>query len=129
MILSAILYPTGPRPGLPVLRVGGEERFQSDERRIAMPLYIMLSNLTSDGLETIRKKPDRIREVEEELKEMGVEIKGQWAVLGEYDFVNLVEAPDNLTVARASVQIGSRGSVSIVTMPAIPVEDFINSMK
>ena len=94
-----------------------------------MPLYIMLSNLTSDGLETIKNKPDRIREVESELREMGVEIKGQWAVLGEYDFVNLVEAPDNLTVARASVQIGSRGSVSIVTMPAIPVEDFIDSMK
>lgn len=94
-----------------------------------MPLYIMLSNLTSDGLETIRKKPDRIREVDKELKEMGVEIKGQWAVLGEYDFVNLVEAPDNATIARASVKVGSRGSVSIVTMPAIPVEEFIESMK
>jgi len=94
-----------------------------------MPLYIMLSNLTSEGLETIKKKPERILEVEQELKEMGVVIKGQWAVLGEYDFVNLVEAPDNETVARASVEIGSRGSVSLVTMPAIPVRDFIESLK
>ena len=94
-----------------------------------MPLYIMLSNLTSEGLETIKKKPERILEVEQELKEMGVVIKGQWAVLGEYDFVNLVEAPDNETVARASVEIGSRGSVSLVTMPAIPVSDFIESLK
>ena len=94
-----------------------------------MPLYIMLSNLTSDGLQTIRKKPERIREVDKELKDMGVEIKGQWAVLGEYDFINLVEAPDNQTVARASVEIGSRGSVSIVTMPAIPVEEFIKNLK
>lgn len=94
-----------------------------------MPLYIMLSNLTSEGLETIKKKPERILEVEQELKEMGVVIKGQWAVLGEYDFVNLVEAPDNETVARASVEIGSRGSVSLVTMPAIPVGDFIESLK
>lgn len=94
-----------------------------------MPLYIMLSNLTSDGLETIRKKPERILEVEEELKAMGITIKGQWAVLGEYDFVNLVEAPDNDTIAKASVQIGSRGSVSIVTMPAIPVQEFIKSLK
>jgi uncharacterized protein with GYD domain len=94
-----------------------------------MPVYIMLSTLTSDGLETIKERPDRINEVSEELKAMGVAVKGQWAVLGEYDFVNLVEAPDNETVARASVEIGSRGSVSMVTMPAIPVEDFIKSLK
>jgi uncharacterized protein with GYD domain len=92
-------------------------------------MYIMLSTLTADGLETIKKKPERITEVAEELKAMGVTIKGQWAVLGEYDFVNLVEAPDNETVARASVEIGSRGSVSMVTMPAIPVEKFIASLK
>ena len=94
-----------------------------------MPVYIMLSTLTSDGLQTIKKKPDRIIEVGEELKSMGVTVKGQWAVLGEYDCVNLVEAPDNETVARASVEIGSRGSVSMVTMPAIPVEEFIASLK
>ena len=94
-----------------------------------MPMYIMLSTLTSDGLTTIKKKPDRITEVGEELQTMGVTIKGQWAVLGEYDFVNLVEAPDNETVARASVEIGSRGSVTMVTMPAIPVEEFIASLK
>ena len=94
-----------------------------------MPIYIMLSTLTSDGLETIKKKPERIMEVGEELKAMGVTVKDQWAVLGDYDFVNIVEAPDNETVARASVEIGSRGSVSMVTMPAIPVEDFIARLK
>ena len=94
-----------------------------------MPIYIMLSTLTSDGLETIKDNPDRIIEVSGELSDMGVTVKGQWAVLGEYDFVNLVEAPDNETVARASVEIGSRGSVSMVTMPAIPVEEFIKSLK
>ena len=94
-----------------------------------MPIYIMLSTLTSDGLETIKQNPDRIKEVGDELKAMGVTVKDQWAVLGDYDFVNIVEAPDNETVARASVEIGSRGSVSMVTMPAIPVEDFIASLK
>ena len=94
-----------------------------------MPMYIMLSTLTSEGLTTIKKKPDRITEVGEELKAMGVTVKGQRAVLGEYDFVNLVEAPDNETVARASVEIGSRGSVSMATMPAIPVDEFIASLK
>ena len=94
-----------------------------------MPIYIMLSTLTSDGLETIKEKPDRITEVSDELEAMGVTVKEQWAVLGDYDFVNIVEAPDNETVARASVEIGSRGSVSMVTMPAIPVEKFIASLK
>jgi len=94
-----------------------------------MPIYIMLSTLTSDGLETIKQNPDRIKEVGSELKAMGVNVKEQWAVLGDYDFVNIVEAPDNETVARASVEIGSRGSVSMVTMPAIPVEEFIASLK
>ncbi|UCG38578.1 MAG: GYD domain-containing protein [bacterium] len=94
-----------------------------------MALYIMLSNLTCDGLETIKKKPERILEVDKELRAMGLEVKGQWAVLGEYDFVNLVEAPDNATIAKASVEIGSRGSVSMVTMPAIPVEEFIRILK
>lgn len=107
----------------------GDERPRDEQRGWTMPLYIMLSNLTCDGLETIKKKPDRIKEVDEELRNMGVEVKGQWAVLGEYDFVNLVEAPDNETVARASVEIGSRGSVTITTMPAIPVDDFIASLK
>ena len=94
-----------------------------------MPIYIMLSTLTSDGLETIKQNPDRIKEVGDELKAMGVTVKDQWAVLCDYDVVNIVEAPDNETVARASVEIGSRGSVSMVTMPAIPVEDFIASLK
>ena len=94
-----------------------------------MPIYIMLSTLTSDGLQTIKNKPDRITEVGDELKAMGVTVKDQWAVLGDYDFVNIVEAPNNETVARASVEIGSRGSVSMVTMPAIPVAEFIASLK
>ena len=94
-----------------------------------MPQYILLSTLTCDGLETIKKKPERIKQVDAELEKMGVKVKGQWAVLGEYDFVNLVEAPDNATVMKASVEIGSRGSVSIVTMPAVPVDEFIKSLK
>ena len=94
-----------------------------------MPMYIMLSTLTSDGLETIKNNPDRITEVGDELKTMGVTVQGQWAVLGDYDFVSLVEAPGNDAIARASVEIGSRGSVSMVTMPAIPVDEFIKSLK
>ena len=94
-----------------------------------MALYIMISNLTDEGRKTIKKNPGRILEVDQEMSRWGILVLHQFAVLGEYDFVNLVEAPDNETVARASVEIGSRGSVSMVTMPAIPVDEFIASLK
>ena len=90
-----------------------------------MALYILLSNLTDDGAATIKKKPRRIQEVSAELGDMGVKVLAQYAVLGPYDFVNIVDAPDNETIARVSVELSARGSVRILTMPAIPVEDFV----
>lgn len=94
-----------------------------------MAVYIMLSTLTDDGAETIRERPERILEVNREVEAMGVKVLAQYAVLGPYDFVNIVEAPDNETVARVSVELASRGSVKIMTLAAIPVEEFIRRMK
>ena len=94
-----------------------------------MPQYILLSNLTDDGWETIKEKPERIREVNRELAAFGVKVISQYATLGEYDFVNIVEAPDNKTVAKVSVELGSRGTIQIKTMPAIPIGEFIESVK
>ncbi len=94
-----------------------------------MPTYILLSNLTDDGAEKIAKHPERIQEVNKELEDMGVSVTAQYAVLGPYDFVNVVEAPDNQTIARVSVQIGSRGSVKITTLSAIPIEEFTAGLK
>jgi len=94
-----------------------------------MPQYVMLSRLTDHGAKTIRENPNRILEVDEELKAMGVDVISQFAVLGEYDFVSIVEAPDNLAIAKASVELGARGSVRIETMPAIPVDELIGSIK
>lgn len=94
-----------------------------------MATYILLSNLTDDGAKTIKKNPGRIREVNAELERLGVRVTAQYATLGPYDFVNVVEAPDNMTVARVSAELGSRGSVKITTLPAIDIEDFVASFK
>jgi uncharacterized protein with GYD domain len=94
-----------------------------------MATYIMLSNLTDEGAKTIRKKPNRIKEVNEELEKWGVKVISQYATLGPYDFVNVVEAPDNATVARVSAELASRGSIKITTLAAIPIDDFIESLR
>lgn len=94
-----------------------------------MATFVLLSTLTEDGAETIKKDPGRIKTVNQELQQLGVRVVNQWAVLGPYDFVNVVEAPDNQTMARASVELASRGSVRVMTLPAIPIDEFIGSIK
>ena len=95
----------------------------------AMPYYVILSNLTDEGRRTIKQKPERILEVNREIETMGVKIHKQYALLGSYDFVNIVEAPDNETVMKMSVEIGSRGSVHLMSLPAISIEEFIKKIK
>ena len=92
-----------------------------------MPTYIMLSNLTDAGAKTISRKPKRITEVNLELEKQGVKVIAQYATLGSYDFVNVVEAPDNTPVARASAELASRGTIKIMTLAAVPIEEFIAS--
>ncbi len=94
-----------------------------------MATYILLSSLTDEGAKTIKNNPGRIKEVNAELEKLGVKVTAQYVTLGAYDFVNVVEAPDNLTVARVSAELGSRGSVKITTLPAITIDDFIRSFK
>jgi uncharacterized protein with GYD domain len=94
-----------------------------------MATFILLSSLTDDGAETIRNNPERIKEVNQELEQFGVRVTNQWAVLGPYDFVNVVEAPDNQTIARVSAELSSRGSIRVLTLAAIPIDEFIASFK
>ena len=75
-----------------------------------MPTYIMLSTLTPEGVQTIKNNPARIREVNREVEQLGATVKAQWATLGQFDFVNVVEAPDEKTMARVSLELGSRGT-------------------
>jgi uncharacterized protein with GYD domain len=94
-----------------------------------MPTYIMLSNLVGDGSETVHRHPDRLLELHNEVQEMGCTIVSQYALLGGYDFLTILDAPDNETVAHLSVDLSSRGTVKIVTLPAIPLEPFIDKLK
>jgi len=94
-----------------------------------MAYYVVLSTLTDEGRKTIKEKPQRILEVNKELKKLGVTVKEQFAVLGPYDFVNIVEAPDNDAVMKMSVELGARGSVQLLTLAAMPIEEFIKKFK
>ncbi|MCX7594746.1 MAG: GYD domain-containing protein [Fischerella sp.] len=94
-----------------------------------MATYILLSNLTDEGAKTIKTHPHRIKEVNKEFEAMGVKVISQYAVLGPYDFVNIVEGPDNQTMARVAAELSSRGSVKVMTMTAIPIDDFISSFQ
>lgn len=94
-----------------------------------MPKYIILSTLTDHGLKTLKENPDRLTEVNTEIKHMGAKVLEQWAVLGQYDFVTVIEAPDNATMTRVSVEIGSRGSVRLMTLPAEDTREFVKSLK
>ncbi len=93
-----------------------------------MPTFIMISRLTPDGVQTIKNNPQRIKEVNQEIEQLGAEVKAQWATLGQFDFVNVVEAPDEQTMARISLELGSRGTARYESLPAIPVDDFISAI-
>jgi len=94
-----------------------------------MPIYLMLTQLTDEGRKTIKEKPERIKEVNQEVEKMGVKILSQYALLGIYDFVNILEAPDNQTVARVAVELGSRGTLNTTTLAALSIDEFINTLK
>lgn len=94
-----------------------------------MATYVMLSNLTDEGAKTLMQNPARLQEVNKEIEKLGAKVTAQYATLGTYDFVNIVEAPDNATIARVSATLGARGSVRLLTLPAIPVPEFLTSLK
>ena len=94
-----------------------------------MPLYILLSTLTQQGVQTLKSNPERLRQVNEDIAELGCKVLHQWATLGEFDFVNVVEAPDVATVAKVSIALGARGSTRIQTLPALDVEDFLRALE
>ena len=78
-------------------------------------------------MQTLKSNPDRLREVNKDVEELGARVVQQWATLGEFDFVNVVDAPDIETIAKASISIAARGSVRIETLPALPIDDFLKN--
>jgi uncharacterized protein with GYD domain len=94
-----------------------------------MPLYLMLTSLTEKGVQTINSNPARLREVNHDVEELGAKVLHQWASIGEYDFVNIVEAPDDLTLAKLSVRLSARGSVKIESLPLVSVDELLRSLE
>ena len=91
-------------------------------------MFILLSTLSQQGVQTLKSNPERLRQVNQDVAELGARVLHQWATLGSFDFVNVVEAPDVETIARVSVALGARGSTRIQTLPALGIEDFLRTL-
>ena len=126
-VLAPLLFIGGA-----ILYVDQEARLRSrrDERRqrSEMPTYLMLTTLTEKGVQTLHANPARLAEVNRDVEEMGAKVLHQWAALGAYDFVNIVEAPDDLTIAKVSLALGARGSAKLESLPLISIDDFLASL-
>jgi len=94
-----------------------------------MAVYVMLTTLTDEGRKTVKNNPERIREVNKEVEDMGGKILSQYAILGNYDFINIIETVGNTTITKIALELSSRGTLQTTTMAAIPIEDLIASWK
>ncbi len=94
-----------------------------------MPTYVMLTTLTDEGRKTVKENPERIKEVNKEVEAMGVKILAQYALLGPFDFVNILEAPSNEAIAKVAIELGARGTIQTLTMAAMTLDDFIANLK
>jgi len=94
-----------------------------------VPTYVMLSTLDPDVWETLRQKPDRIHAVREEVEALGLVVKAQYALMGQYDFLNIIEAPDEKAMAKAAIMLAARGTMRTTTLQAIDVDELIATLK
>jgi uncharacterized protein with GYD domain len=94
-----------------------------------MSTYLMLSRLTDEGRKTLKERPGRLNEVNKEVEDMGGRVTAQYALLGAYDFVTVIEAPSNEVIARISVELGSRGTLDITTYPAMSATVFAEMLQ
>jgi uncharacterized protein with GYD domain len=123
ILIDTIPRIPGPRPHHRRVPAGGRISLDS------MPMYAMLSTLGPGGWETLQEKPDRIREVAAEVAALGITVHAQYALMGQYDFLNILEAPDEETMAKAAIMLASRGTMRTTTLPAIPVDQLIARLK
>ena len=93
-----------------------------------MAIYVMLTSLTDEGRKTVRENPARIKEVSKEVEAMGAKILAQYALLGPYDFINILEAPDNKVITKIAMELSSRGTLHTMTMAAMTLDEFISSI-
>ncbi len=93
-----------------------------------MPTYLMLTNLTAEGVRTLKNNPGRMAEVNKEVEQIGAKVLAQYATLGQYDFVTVIEAPDEQTMAKVSIELGSRGTLTSQTLTAMPASELAESL-
>jgi len=93
-----------------------------------MPTYLMLTNLTAEGVKTLKNNPGRVAEVNKEVEQIGAKVVAQYATLGQYDFVTVVEAPDEQTMAKISIELGSRGTMTSQTLAAMSADELASSL-
>ncbi len=94
-----------------------------------MALYLLLTNLTEEGRKTIEDFPERLKELNKEVEYMGVKILAQYGLLGQYDFVNIVEAPSDEVAAKVAIHLSARGGLQTLTLTAIPLDSLITTLK
>lgn len=94
-----------------------------------MPIYLMLTTLTDEGRKTIQEDPESLRDINKEVEHMGVKIRDQYALLGQYDFVNIVEAPSNEAVAKLAIRLSAKGTTQTLTLAAITLDNLIDALK
>jgi uncharacterized protein with GYD domain len=113
---------------IPSAKAARSHPYAAIEERERMPTFVMLSTLTPEGVQTIKNNPSRIREVNKEIEQLGGSVKGQWATLGRFDFVNIIEADSEQTMSKISLELGSRGTAKYESLAAIPIDDFISGL-
>lgn len=94
-----------------------------------MAVYLMLTTLTDAGRKAIQEDPEKLREINKEVEYMGVKVLVQYALLGQYDFVNILEAPSNEAIAKLAIRLSARGTTQTLTLAAITVEALIDALK
>jgi uncharacterized protein with GYD domain len=93
-----------------------------------MAIYLLLSTLTGEGRKAIEEYPERLKELNKEVEYLGVKIVAQYALLGQYDFVSIVEAPSNEKAAELAIHM-SAGGLQSLTLAAIPLDRLIEQLK
>jgi uncharacterized protein with GYD domain len=94
-----------------------------------MPLYLMLTRLTAQGVQTLKANPARLREVNRDVEELGAKVLHQWATVGEYDFVNIVEAADAAAIAKVSLALGARGSAKLQSLELVEIDALLEALE
>ena len=90
-----------------------------------MTTYIMLARFTQQGIQHIKESPNRLNAGKQAFRSMGAELKEFYLVSGQYDIVTIFEAPDDETMAKVVLALGSKGNVKTETLRAFTEDEYV----